>query len=55
MKKNNVCIVGLGYVGLTLSLYLAKKSSMDMTLIQELLRIYQIVKQMLLKKTYKII
>mgnify|MGYP001291177056 CR=1 FL=1 len=25
MKKNNVCIIGLGYVGLTLSLYLSKK------------------------------
>jgi len=26
MKKNNVCVIGLGYVGLTLSLYLAKKN-----------------------------
>ena len=25
MKKNKVCIIGLGYVGLTLSLHLAKK------------------------------
>ena len=24
-KKNKVCIIGLGYVGLTLSLHLAKK------------------------------
>lgn len=26
MKNNNVCVIGLGYVGLTLSLYLAKKN-----------------------------
>ena len=35
-KKNNVCVIGLGYVGLTLSLHLAKKGIKvyDMTLTQ---------------------
>ena len=34
-KKNNVCVIGLGYVGLTLSLHLAKKGIKEIIDIQK--------------------